>query len=963
MKKVLIIMMAVLLIGALFISCSNEVEKDTLGKVSISFDDSRSINTSVTSSVKSVNELVWFYTATKTSGLYATGQTSSLTIVPAYDNNSTAGKLTTGTSLGNFSTGNWKFSFYGFNEAADSSDLTKAVYYSIDIPVRVEGEGQVAVRIVLSEGEVDLGKVVFDNLSIDLNAFNGLLRTGGTLSLDIFMNEETETGKVATMSGGPVTAAAVYNLTSAAEKTNLQAGTYEFIFVLNYTTDAGLETEETVEVARESKTVVIANGTIITFSGDILKTNTLKNVVIGDITEGENKAQASFVGEVPTEQTTVSVAVSPASASDTSETIANTKVTFPADMLATAVINAVEQNEVLTSSKVTIEVTSTLEATTKFEIKATSDSNAFAGINLDLWKTTTQENVETTAKIDNPTFTSPVTVETYIAKGLTGVTVEYQGDSELSHPVASNDQAKIEAQQADEYDTDAELGDKLGYSRDSGLLRFTTTHFSEFAVGADQNVYDKTSNTAYILSDLTANDMNSEHEYVLLDSRLANTVPDAIDNFNAGYKWSAVHPAGDNPNTEDFAGGYGTKIEPYLIGSLNQLVNMDAAPVRGDGINLYFALVADINANEHDSKVDWYHGTYEDDETYYHVTLRGHELTIGEKDLFDCAVKLEMCNGRIDYNGAGTVVSAACYQNVTDYEMYFHNLVLSGEIRNNSSPHYGPLVSYAYGINSGNGSSIVADDIINNLVIESNCSNGYVGGLFGYVQGSKVKASVTNCTFNGTINAPYAGGFLNPCSFPNLAQVESSGNTLNGSLRASSGVQAFGCNTNLSGGTTALNELNNSVTIGPDAVMTVLAPSTDLITVDANNEVILKKDDNAASYRVAVLFMVNYLVDGSGGYPRYITVDIPQFETETKETGVYKYAIIQESSDTSEGKTVVLNGSGVKVWIDEGAYHLFFTEPVQYEKSNNKATIIANGYSEANQSGEIVTHQEIPYTY
>lgn len=75
---------------------------------------------------------------------------------------------------------------------------------------------------------------------------------------------------------------------------------------------------------------------------------------------------------------------------------------------------------------------------------------------------------------------------------------------------------------------------------------------------------------------------------VLLDSSLSNTVDDSIDNFNSDYTWSAIHPSGEEEDTTNFAGGYGTKIEPYLITNRGQLLNTGDYYYHGD---YYFKVV------------------------------------------------------------------------------------------------------------------------------------------------------------------------------------------------------------------------------------------------------------------------------------------------------------------------------------------------------------------------------------
>ena len=440
---------------------------------------------------------------------------------------------------------------------------------------------------------------------------------------------------------------------------------------------------------------------------------------------------------------------------------------------------------------------------------------------------------------------------------------------------------------------------------------------------------------------------------VLLDSKLANIVDDSIDNFHAGYSWAAIHSdAEDDRRNKYFGAGWGTKIEPYAISNYDRLCNVNWPFEGTTETDLYFELTADIDVKAHDSE-QWAHSFLYNDPTYYHINMRNHSLTIGNKYLFGYAVKLEMCNGSIVFDGAASVVDYACYQDVSSYEMYFHDLTLSGTVET-SNAHYGLLVSYAFGINSGS-AAFNASNIVNNVSIFNNNSTAYTGGLFGYVQGSAASSSVTDCTFNGSIVSAYAGGFLNPCSFPNgdVSKVTSTGNILNGSLLASTTAIAFGATT---------TGLQKTVSLGDSASIVVIPESTDLISVDGDDQVILSRKDNVATYRVAIVFSVHSTEDGKGGYPRYITVDFDQIEDETKATGIYKYEIEQSESDESEGKTVVTDAGSYKIWLDGETYYVYCPD-YEIDKTpldKTRATIWAYGYD---ADSKMIAYQKIIYTF
>lgn len=433
------------------------------------------------------------------------------------------------------------------------------------------------------------------------------------------------------------------------------------------------------------------------------------------------------------------------------------------------------------------------------------------------------------------------------------------------------------------------------------------------------------------------NDVDAIDEYYYdISTGKLTFITDSFSPFTSAYK---------------FAGGIGTEEYPYLIKDYNQLVNIDVDidaryPSTGTA-KVYYKLIDDIDVAAEDGS-NWCHSYLYGDPRTFVIDMNEKTISLGSKYLYGYARNLEMYNGTFAYSGVGTsVVDYACYQEVETYNMNFHDLTLTGSITGNGASHFGPLVSYAFGINSGS-AIYTADKIINNLTITSSNSKGYVGGLFGYVQGPNASAVVTNCTFNGSISAPYAGGFLNPCSYPNAAAVTSTGNVVNGSLYGSEGAVAFGCNTNLTGGASAHNALNNSVTLGDNAAITIIAASTNLFTLD-DDQIIVNKVDGAVSYRAAIVFSVGQ------GFPRYITKDITATDADTYATGLYKLNVVNEDSDTSAQGTLISSNNGSVIWSANGTYH-FYSE--DYNITSKNATICVYAF---NADGSILTYQTQAY--
>ncbi len=395
-----------------------------------------------------------------------------------------------------------------------------------------------------------------------------------------------------------------------------------------------------------------------------------------------------------------------------------------------------------------------------------------------------------------------------------------------------------------------------------------------------------------------------------------------------------------------FAGGNGKQAHPYLLSNYDHLVNVALNIRNGATATVYYKLLSDISVAAKDEEIGGTHGYLSDDDRTYVIDLNGKTVTIGSFTLYGYASKMEVYNGTIDYTGkGGSFIGYACYQDVDTYNVNFHDLTLTGSIVDNGGSHYGPLVSYAFLLNSGS-ATFTARNIVNNMDIKSANSTGYVGGLFGYIQGSNVSAIVENCTMNGTIFAPYVGGFMNSCSNPQQG-VTNTGNVLNGSLYGTIEVYAFSKKTG-----------NGSVTLGDTAHIAVIPPSNDLFTVDeTTKEVTINHTNNEVSYYVAaVMFMVNNDVNHTGGYPRYITKKLDNLDSNTLATGIYKYDILDADTDESANGTVVTEYTDTVIWQQDGTY--YFWSP-DYSLSNNKATLYVYGYD---STGAIKTYQTMPYT-
>ena len=158
------------------------------------------------------------------------------------------------------------------------------------------------------------------------------------------------------------------------------------------------------------------------------------------------------------------------------------------------------------TSTMTIEATPTVAANKTFTI---SSNGAVGAIDLEV-----KVNDEPVTQFeDEDGHPVPVIVETYIAKGLTGVSLSYNNTETWT-------------QVENENGVDA-VG-KLYYDKTTGRMLYMTTHFSTFVLGANEVAYLESNNTAYLtlkeafenasandtLTLLKAADMNSDHATV-----------------------------------------------------------------------------------------------------------------------------------------------------------------------------------------------------------------------------------------------------------------------------------------------------------------------------------------------------------------------------------------------------------------------------------------------------------------
>lgn len=148
MKKLSCILLAVMLITALFVSCTAEVIDPYDGLAYVTFGGPASKDLSASYEVQSYEDLYWFYTAQKADDFGKTGELTDETPLAVENNDHVKGL---GGKIGPFSQGVWNFVLKAYNATdenktlvyegrANGITLTKSEVKSVPVSVTPQGE-------------------------------------------------------------------------------------------------------------------------------------------------------------------------------------------------------------------------------------------------------------------------------------------------------------------------------------------------------------------------------------------------------------------------------------------------------------------------------------------------------------------------------------------------------------------------------------------------------------------------------------------------------------------------------------------------------------------------------------------------------------------------------------------------------------------------------------------------------
>lgn len=473
MKKLITILLSVLLMASLFVSCDNATKavQDELVEVTLSTQATgRSLT--VSNPLESLSDVAWTYKATKVSETqFNYGEKITETEIDLYPESGEKQKLT-------LSQGKWIFELFGKSKDENKTLLYHGITDEVLI-LRSAGVNQITVEV--SPYTDATGSILFSNVTLtkasNTSFYPNYIKVckvgSNTADYESVKGENNKYSEYTTNHTVERLSAGQYEVTVAWKET---------IGDNPYTTEV-VESDYEVVIASETIVVTVYGGRTTEISGNISE-ETGSGTINGNIEiKTEATQQKTVVADTPT---TFTVNVAPAN-SVSSGKIENTTVTFAKDDFNSGIRTELEV--------IVKDLTEALDS--GFTV---SDGKAAAGITLALSEIS-EEGTKTPIAVSGKN----IVIETHIVKGLSGVSVVYNGQ---------------ENESTDVWEGLSTANDKPAnnfYESDTGKLVFSTTHFSEYYVVANEVVaLNTTTNTAYAALTDAINEANEGETVSLL---------------------------------------------------------------------------------------------------------------------------------------------------------------------------------------------------------------------------------------------------------------------------------------------------------------------------------------------------------------------------------------------------------------------------------------------------------------
>ena len=350
-RRILLAAIATILMAFAFVSCSGNVEapEDRLGTISLG-DNSRAVTTVVKYSSE-VENLVWFYKATKLDDGYTTGDTNDKFVAVAKATGSSGNyKPTTGLSGktldGVFSYGLWKIELEGYkyeteeggtkNVTVDESGTVaiaegKSPEYTSTIDNHLVDKGATYATAKIEVGENAETKIVFDSVN-GISFTSGNIKSTSSFTLAVTdslsgsdINVSTADVDVAKADGSVTFKNITYTVPDGTDITGDH--TMNFVLSQELKNNSAENTTEniTIEAALYTLKFTVKKGTTTTISGTILKNDKTGTIQIDSFQDVEpiTVSRALDVKEIGTTADTAVVKT------EKTITVGSMSVTYP----------------------------------------------------------------------------------------------------------------------------------------------------------------------------------------------------------------------------------------------------------------------------------------------------------------------------------------------------------------------------------------------------------------------------------------------------------------------------------------------------------------------------------------------------------------------------------------------------------------------------------------------------------